>query len=157
MVQGSLQGTCDSPPEVLALGGSRWNVISRGTVRETGESWTYNLNTTADAKSVLAFCESEKRSEGVLLLNAKTLESGDQDIEIVNVPEPAAKVGQAALDAAKGSVDLAIGLIGYIALFRLMKIVEEAGGLRFMARDRPLMVRPFPIFQPITRRWRPSS
>ena len=28
-----------------------------------------------------------------------------------------AEVGQGALDAAKGSVDLAIGLVGYIALF----------------------------------------
>ncbi len=46
-----------------------------------------------------------------------------------------AEVGQGALDAAKGSVDLAIGLVGYIALFLgLMKVVEEAGGWGFMAR-----------------------
>jgi len=145
-LQGSLKGKCDSSPQVLALGGSRWDVISRGSVTATGDSWQYTLQTNQDAKSILAFCEADKRSEGMLLLNAKTLESGDQNIEIVNVPEPAAKVGQAALDAAKGSVDLAIGLIGYIALFLgLMKIVEEAGGLRFMARMiRPLMVRLFP-------------
>jgi len=57
-----------------------------------------------------------------------------------------AEVGQGALDAAKGSVDLAIGLVGYIALFLgLMKVVEEAGGLAFMARlIRPVMVRLFP-------------
>jgi spore maturation protein SpmA len=55
-------------------------------------------------------------------------------------------VGQAAMDSAKASVDLAIGLIGYIALFLgLMKVVEEAGGLKFMARlIRPILVRLFP-------------
>lgn len=56
------------------------------------------------------------------------------------------EVGKAALDSAKTSVELAIGLVGYIALFLgLMKVVEEAGGLRFMARlIRPLLVRLFP-------------
>ena len=55
-------------------------------------------------------------------------------------------VGQAAMDSAKASVELAIGLVGYIALFLgLMKVVEEAGGLRFMARlIRPILVRLFP-------------
>jgi len=61
-----------------------------------------------------------------------------------------AEVGQGALDAAKGSVDLAIGLVGYIALFLgLMKVVEEAGGLAFMARlIRPVLVRLFPEVPP---------
>ena len=56
------------------------------------------------------------------------------------------EVGKAALDSAKSSVELAIGLVGYIALFLgLMKVVEEAGGLKFMARIiRPLLVRLFP-------------
>lgn len=56
------------------------------------------------------------------------------------------EVGKAALDSARTSVELAIGLIGYIALFLgLMKVVEEAGGLKFMARlIRPLLVRLFP-------------
>ena len=60
------------------------------------------------------------------------------------------EVGKAALEASKGSVDLAIGLIGYITLFLgLMKIVEDAGGLRFMARlIRPLLVRLFPDVPP---------
>ncbi len=55
-------------------------------------------------------------------------------------------VGQGALDAAKASVSLAIGLVGYIALFLgLMKVVEEAGGLKFMARlIRPVLIRLFP-------------
>ena len=59
-------------------------------------------------------------------------------------------VGQGALDAAKGSVELAIGLVGYIALFLgLMKVVEEAGGLAFMARlIRPVLVRLFPDVPP---------
>ena len=59
-------------------------------------------------------------------------------------------MGQGALDAAKGSVDLAIGLVGYIALFLgLMKVVEEAGGLAFMARlIRPVLVRLFPDVPP---------
>jgi spore maturation protein SpmA len=61
-----------------------------------------------------------------------------------------AEVGKAALDSAKASVELAIGLIGYIALFLgLMKVVEEAGGLKFMARlIRPILVRLFPDVPP---------
>jgi len=57
-----------------------------------------------------------------------------------------AQVGQGALDGARASVELAIGLVGYIALFLgLLKVVEEAGGLRFMARViRPVLVRLFP-------------
>lgn len=57
-----------------------------------------------------------------------------------------AEVGKAALDSAKAAVELALGLVGYMALFLgLMKIVEEAGGLAFMARlIRPILVRIFP-------------
>jgi spore maturation protein SpmA len=57
-----------------------------------------------------------------------------------------AEVGNAALESAKGAVELAIGLIGYIALFLgLMKVVEAAGGLVFMAKlIRPLLKRLFP-------------
>ncbi len=59
-------------------------------------------------------------------------------------------VGSASLASAKASVELAIGLIGYICLFLgLMKVVEEAGGLKFMARlIRPLLVRLFPDIPP---------
>lgn len=62
----------------------------------------------------------------------------------------AAEVGKAALDSAKQAVELAIGLIGYMALFLgLMKIVDEAGGLAFMTRlIRPLLVRLFPDVPP---------
>ncbi len=61
-----------------------------------------------------------------------------------------AEVGQAAMESAKASVELAIGLIGYICLFLgLMKVVEEAGGLKWMARlIRPLLVRLFPDVPP---------
>lgn len=61
-----------------------------------------------------------------------------------------AEVGKAALDSAKAAVELAIGLVGYMALFLgLMKIVEEAGGLKFMARlIRPVLVRLFPDVPP---------
>ncbi len=57
-----------------------------------------------------------------------------------------AEVGAAALASAKTAVELAIGLVGYMALFLgLMKVVEEAGGLAWMARAiRPVLVRLFP-------------
>lgn len=55
-------------------------------------------------------------------------------------------VGQAALEMSKSAVNLLLGLLGYIVLFLgLVKVVEEAGGLAFMARlIRPLLVRLFP-------------
>ena len=61
-----------------------------------------------------------------------------------------AEVGKEALDASKGAITLALGLVGYIALFLgLVKVVEEAGGLRFMARIiRPILVRLFPDVPP---------
>ncbi len=61
-----------------------------------------------------------------------------------------AEVGQAALDSSKASVELAIGLVGYMALFLgLMKVVEEAGGLKWMARlIRPILIRLFPAVPP---------
>ena len=61
-----------------------------------------------------------------------------------------AEVGAAALSSSKAAVELAIGLVGYIALFLgLMKVVEEAGGLQYMARTiRPVLVRLFPEVPP---------
>ena len=61
-----------------------------------------------------------------------------------------AQVGQGALDGARTAVELAIGLVGYIALFLgLLKVVEKAGGLAWMARlIRPLLVRLFPDVPP---------
>lgn len=56
----------------------------------------------------------------------------------------------AVIQAAEASVELALGLIGVMALFLgLMKIVEEAGGLKFIARlMKPLMIRLFPDVPP---------
>ena len=61
-----------------------------------------------------------------------------------------AAVGKAALDSAKSSVELAIGLVGSITLFLgLMRVVEEGGGLKLMARViRPLLVLLFPDVPP---------
>jgi spore maturation protein SpmA len=61
-----------------------------------------------------------------------------------------AETGKAAMDSAKAAIELALGLVGYISLFLgLMKVVEEAGGLTFMARIiRPVMVRLFPDVPP---------
>ncbi len=52
--------------------------------------------------------------------------------------------------SAKGSVELALGLVGVMAFFLgLMKIAEEGGLLRIIARlVRPLMVRLFPDVPP---------
>ncbi len=59
-------------------------------------------------------------------------------------------VSIAAFDGAKKSVELAISLIGYMALFLgLMKVAEEGGLLRLLAKAiRPLMVRLFPDVPP---------
>ena len=138
-------GACESQPTVLSVGRSRWRVLSKATVSEKqGDNWNFELSLPPDATKVLAYCKAERRSEAEVSITAATTEPPSLQIE--PVPEPAAAVGQAALNAAKGSVDLAIGLIGYIVLFLgLMKIVEEAGGLAWMARIiRPLMVRLFP-------------
>ena len=64
--------------------------------------------------------------------------------------EPMKAVGESALSSAKGAVDLAIGLVGYMALFLgLVEIVKEAGGLDFVAKLlRPVLVRLFPDVPP---------
>lgn len=55
-----------------------------------------------------------------------------------------------AFDGAKSAVDLALGLVGYMALFLgLMKVAEDGGLLRILARAiRPVMVRLFPDVPP---------
>ena len=59
---------------------------------------------------------------------------------------PMQDLGIAIIDAAVGSVTLALGLVGVMALFLgLMKVAEEGGLLIIIARTvRPLMVRLFP-------------
>ena len=56
------------------------------------------------------------------------------------------EVTEAAFEAAKTAVTLSIGLIGIMALWLgLMKIAEEGGAVRFIARLlRPVMTRLFP-------------
>ena len=67
---------------------------------------------------------------------AKTAEAGG----------PMQDLAVAMVDAATGSVTLALGLVGVMALFLgLMKVAEEGGLLLIIARTvRPLMVRLFP-------------
>ena len=57
-----------------------------------------------------------------------------------------AALGTAMVEAASGSVTLAIGLVGMMALFLgLMKVAEAGGLLTIIAKTlRPLMVRAFP-------------
>ncbi len=59
-------------------------------------------------------------------------------------------VSQAIFTSARGAVDLALSLIGYMALFLgLMKVAEEGGLLKLLARAiRPVMVRLFPDVPP---------
>jgi spore maturation protein SpmA len=65
-------------------------------------------------------------------------------------PIPMDAMTTAVVEAAGKSVDLAIGLIGVMALFLgLMKIIEEAGLLKVIARlVKPLMIRLFPDVPP---------
>jgi len=77
------------------------------------------------------------------------------DSQIVEIPvagtaTPMDALGLAMIDAAKGSVTLAIGLVGVMALFLgLMKVAEVGGLLTIIARTvRPLMVRLFPDVPP---------
>ncbi len=62
------------------------------------------------------------------------------------VAGPMQDLAVAMIDAATGSVTLALGLVGVMALFLgLMKVAEEGGLLLIIARTvRPLMVRLFP-------------
>jgi spore maturation protein SpmA len=59
---------------------------------------------------------------------------------------PMSALGSSMVDAATGSVELAIGLVGVMALFLgLMKIAEQGGLLVTIARlVRPMMIRLFP-------------
>jgi spore maturation protein SpmA len=75
--------------------------------------------------------------------------AGYRQVAVTPAPGTAAPMdalGLAMIDAAKGSVTLAIGLVGVMALFLgLMKVAEAGGLLAIIARTvRPLMVRLFP-------------
>ncbi len=59
---------------------------------------------------------------------------------------PMDALSKAMIDSATGAVELALGLVGVMALFLgLMKIAEQGGLLKILARlIRPLMIRLFP-------------
>ncbi|MCF8051400.1 MAG: spore maturation protein [Desulfobacterales bacterium] len=65
-------------------------------------------------------------------------------------PPPMEALSAAMVDSAGGAVELAIGLVGVMALFLgLMKVAEEGGMLKILSRlIRPLMVRLFPEVPP---------
>lgn len=65
-------------------------------------------------------------------------------------PAPMELLSKAMVDSAGGAVELAIGLVGVMALFLgLMKVAEAGGMLNIIARlIRPLMVRLFPDVPP---------
>lgn len=122
-------------------------VISKGQASFQG-AWSYTLSVVSlDNGSVLAHCENAAGKEALVQTD---ISPDTGDLTLTPVPLLPDKVGQAALASAKASVNLAIGLIGYIALFLgLMKIVEKAGGLQWMAGlIRPLLVRLFPDVPP---------
>ncbi len=68
----------------------------------------------------------------------------------LDTPSPMEKLSKAMVDSAGGAVELAIGLVGVMALFLgLMKIAETGGLLQILSRlIRPLMVRLFPEVPP---------
>jgi spore maturation protein SpmA/spore maturation protein SpmB len=67
-----------------------------------------------------------------------------------DTPSPMAVLSSEMLEAAAGAVELAIGLVGVMALFLgLMKVAEAGGLLAILARLlRPLMTRLFPEVPP---------
>jgi spore maturation protein SpmA/spore maturation protein SpmB len=67
-------------------------------------------------------------------------------IPVKGVPSPMEVLSKAMIESAAGAVELAIGLVGVMALFLgLMKVAESGGLLTILARlIRPLMVKLFP-------------
>jgi spore maturation protein SpmA/spore maturation protein SpmB len=67
-------------------------------------------------------------------------------IPVPGTPSPMEVLSKAMISSAGGAVELAIGLVGVMALFLgLMKVAEAGGMLKILARlIRPLMVKLFP-------------
>jgi len=67
-------------------------------------------------------------------------------IPVIGSPSPMEVLSKAMIESAGGAVELAIGLVGVMALFLgLMKVAEAGGLLTILARlIRPLMVKLFP-------------
>ncbi|MBW2604842.1 MAG: spore maturation protein [Deltaproteobacteria bacterium] len=85
----------------------------------------------------------------VLIVLSAFLFAGWQQIFFVsmqNAPSPMEILSKAMIESAGGAVELAIGLVGVMALFLgLMKVAEAGGMLTILARlIRPLMVKLFP-------------
>ena len=83
----------------------------------------------------------------LLLVVAAFLTAGWRQFTADNADvTPMDALSKAMVESASGAVELALGLIGIMALFLgLMKVVEEGGLLKILARlIRPLMVRLFP-------------
>lgn len=85
----------------------------------------------------------------VLIVLSAFLFAGWQQIFFVSVPgsaSPMEILSKAMITSAGGAVELAIGLVGVMALFLgLMKVAEAGGMLAILARlIRPLMVKLFP-------------
>jgi len=144
--------TCAANATLEVVAQHEGKTIAKGTTAfdSAQQQWTYSVPilppNTANQK-VLALCEPTTGKRGWA---ESSVLASTQDITLAPLQFVPDKVGQAALSSAKGSVNLAIGLIGYIALFLgLMKIVEKAGGLVWMAGlIRPLLVRLFPDVPP---------
>lgn len=71
-------------------------------------------------------------------------------VSLEGAASPMERLSEAMIKSAASSVELAIGLIGVMALFLgLMKVAEEGGMLKILARlIRPVMVRLFPEVPP---------
>jgi spore maturation protein SpmA/spore maturation protein SpmB len=82
----------------------------------------------------------------VLVLAAFLTAGWNQLAGVGGESTPMDALSKAMVESAGGAVELAIGLVGVMALFLgLMKIAEEGGLLKILARlIRPLMVRLFP-------------
>ena len=171
-VQSKIEGhitadtNCADVPRIFVL--HQEEVLAEGIVEGQDKGWNYTVplsvqDTNTKELHLFAICDeansstpstgSEKIKSGKVATYSsgkKTVEEwGTEQTHSVALVKQALipdQVGQAALAAAKSSVTLAIGLIGYIALFLgLMKIVEKAGGLEWMANMiRPILVRLFP-------------
>ena len=135
---------------VLLREGNENLALGEATFEASAEQWTYVVaaqDLTKHSQTVAVFCDRPAGKDGWGETSVSELNT---DVSVANISSLPDKVGQAALSSAKGSVNLAIGLIGYIALFLgLMKIVEKAGGLQWMAGlIRPILVRLFPDVPP---------
>ena len=153
-VTGALVGDfgCTEKDVVSILLRENKQSLRRGNAQfdATNQQWTYSIlaqDMKTHKQTVVAFCDRTTGKDG---WGEASLKSLNTDVSVATIDSLPDKVGQAALSSAKGSVNLAIGLIGYIALFLgLMKIVEKAGGLLWMAGlIRPLLVRLFPDVPP---------